>query len=362
MSTTAINDLADGETTTMKGSGKTPYTLRNLGGVYDCSCPAWRNQSHAIDVRTCKHLVKLRGVQAELSRVGFDALPTAVKKKLGKPTGAQPTKAAVKTKKKQQAAVVRAEAHAFLLAHTYDDRDPTGMRMSEKLDGVRAKWIAANRHFISRLGNVFFAPDFFTRDLPDIDLDGELFIGRGAFQQTVSVVRRANGDELWKAVRFCAFDLPTVEAPFTKRLAKLKRVLKGVAYTEVVAHTTCRSRAHLDKELEKIIQLGGEGLMLRDPDSLYEGTRSTTLLKVKKWHDAEAKVIGHEPGKGRHKGRLGALLCERADGATFKVGTGFTDAEREAPPAIGTTITYKFQELTKAGIPRFPAYLRIRED
>jgi DNA ligase-1 len=361
MSTT-IRDLADGETTTMKGSGKNPYVLRNIGGVYDCSCPAWRNQSHAIDVRTCKHLVKLLGVQAELNRVGFDALPTAVKKKLGKPTGAQPARAAVKTKKKQKAAVVRAATHAFLLAHNYDDRDPTGLRMSEKLDGVRAKWIAKDRQFISRLGNVFFAPDFFTAGLPNHDLDGELFIGRGLFQRTVSVVRRANGDELWREVRFCAFDLPTMDAPFTKRLAKLKRVLKGVAFAEVVAHKTCRSRAHLDKELEKIIQLGGEGLMLREPDSLYEGNRSTTLLKVKKWHDAEATVIGHEPGKGRHKGRLGALLCEMACGKTFKVGTGFTDAEREAPPAISTTITYKYQELTKAGVPRFPAFLRIRED
>ena len=49
-------DLADGESTTMKGSGATPYTLKNSGGVYSCTCPAWRNQSLPPDRRTCKHL------------------------------------------------------------------------------------------------------------------------------------------------------------------------------------------------------------------------------------------------------------------------------------------------------------------
>jgi DNA ligase-1 len=49
-------DLNDGETVEVKGSGARPYVLRNVGGVYSCSCPAWRNQSVAIERRTCKHL------------------------------------------------------------------------------------------------------------------------------------------------------------------------------------------------------------------------------------------------------------------------------------------------------------------
>src|SRR5215468_4871253 len=67
-------DLADGESTEMKGSGAKPYVLKNTGGVYSCSCPAWRNQSVAIERRTCKHLRKLRGDDAETARVG-GALP-----------------------------------------------------------------------------------------------------------------------------------------------------------------------------------------------------------------------------------------------------------------------------------------------
>ena len=67
-------DLADGESVDMKGSGAKPYVLRNTGGVYSCTCPAWRNQSTPIERRTCKHLRKLRGDAAEASRLG-GALP-----------------------------------------------------------------------------------------------------------------------------------------------------------------------------------------------------------------------------------------------------------------------------------------------
>ncbi len=77
---------------------------------------------------------------------------------------------------------------------------------------------------------------------------------------------------------------------------------------------------------------------------------------------AEAVVIGHEPGKGKHKGRVGALLCKLPNGKQFSVGTGLSDAERQAPPAIGETITFRYQELTDGGIPRFPSYLGVRHD
>ena len=66
-------DLNDGESVEMKGSGAKPYVLKNVGGVYSCTCPAWRNQSIAIERRTCKHLRKLRGDAAEEARVGLDA-------------------------------------------------------------------------------------------------------------------------------------------------------------------------------------------------------------------------------------------------------------------------------------------------
>ena len=108
--------------------------------------------------------------------------------------------------------------------------------------------------------------------------------------------------------------------------------------------------------------LGGEGLMLRQPGSRYEAGRSATLLKVKTFHDAEARVVEHLPGSGRHNGRLGALLVELPGGTQFSVGTGFSDAQRNSPPAVGSTITFRFQELTDGGVPRFPSFVRVRAE
>ena len=74
------------------------------------------------------------------------------------------------------------------------------------------------------------------------------------------------------------------------------------------------------------------------------------------WHDAMASV------RGRHRGRLGALLVATPNGTTFSVGTGLTDAQREHPPAVGALITFRFQELTDRGVPRFPSFVRTGSD
>jgi DNA ligase-1 len=119
----------------------------------------------------------------------------------------------------------------------------------------------------------------------------------------------------------------------------------------------CEGVAHLTAELGRVEALGGEGLMLRQPGSRYEVGRSTTLLKVKTFHDAEARVVAHTAGEGRHKGRVGALVVEMADGKRFSVGTGLSDQDRRTPPPIGSLITYRYQELSEGGVPRFPSYV-----
>jgi DNA ligase-1 len=90
--------------------------------------------------------------------------------------------------------------------------------------------------------------------------------------------------------------------------------------------------------------------------------RSLTLLKVKSFLDAEARVLEHQPGAGRHKGRLGALFVEMANGVRFAVGTGFSDTERENPPPVGSTISFRYQELSDGGVPRFPSFVGVRID
>jgi DNA ligase-1 len=338
-----MTDLQDGESMEMKGSGAKPYVLKNIGGVYSCSCPAWRNQSVAIERRTCKHLRKLRSDAAEEERIGSALPPRSADKKGHEGTAVAP---------------------ALLLAQSWDNAtDLCGWIMSEKLDGVRAYW-DGNGRLLSRLGNLFHAPDWFVQGLPDSPLDGELWIGRKKFQRTVSIVRRQDKTELWREVRYVVFDAPSATDGFEDRLAFVTDALERCRspFIQPHEHQLCRNTEHLRSELRIIEALGGEGLMLREPGSRYETGRSATLLKVKTFHDAEAVVIGHEAGAGRHKGRLGALTVRLPSGVTFSVGTGFSDKERASPPPLGATITFRYQELSDAGVPRFPSYVGVRAD
>jgi len=84
------------------------------------------------------------------------------------------------------------------------------------------------------------------------------------------------------------------------------------------------------------------------------------LLKLKPLQDAEARVIGHEPGKGRFARLTGALKMETPDGKCFRLGAGLTDAARRNPPPVDSLVTYRYQSLTPKGLPRFPRYWRVR--
>lgn len=252
----------------------------------------------------------------------------------------------------------------LLLAETYQQGTALdGYWVSEKLDGVRAYW--DGQQLQSRQGNAFNAPDWFTEGFPAQPLDGELWMGRQRFSELSAAVRRYNPDpEEWRQIRFMVFDLPASERPFSERIERLRTLLEPSPspYLALVAQLPATSHETLMARLDSVVAGGGEGLMLHHGDSLYRAGRSDDLLKVKRHQDAEAVVIGHVPGEGRHEGRLGALLVERDDGRRFRIGTGFSDAERESPPALGITVTYKYFGLTSTGLPRFASYLRTRND
>jgi len=82
-------------------------------------------------------------------------------------------------------------------------------------------------------------------------------------------------------------------------------------------------------------------------------------MKRKSFYDDEAVVIGYTDGKGRHEGRIGALVV-KYNGIMFELGGGLTDTERETPPPIGSVVTFRYRELTPAGVPREARYLRRR--
>ncbi len=206
--------------------------------------------------------------------------------------------------------------------------------MSEKLDGVRAYW--SGSQFYSRNGNPFIAPKFFTKDLPKTPLDGELWCGRGMFSKALSVVKKTKNPEKffddWKYLTYLVFDAPSHGGSYEERVKHLKTVInaaKQTTYAAVVGISKCKSRAHLKETLKEVLKKGGEGVMLRKPGSKYEHKRSHTLLKVKYFHDEEAKVTGKLPGTGRCSDMLGKVECVLPNGCKFKVGTGFSDAQRK---------------------------------
>ncbi|TGZ83613.1 DNA ligase/mRNA capping enzyme [Ascodesmis nigricans] len=392
--------LRDGETREASSdSSDKKYTMKRTMDHYYCTCVSWRLGGGAVNARTCKHLKKLLGEKYEEARLE-QADPGSSTRGKGNETKGKKRKAAVDDdednkdgedkeeddksakptrKKRQVQAPKRLKDASFkpLLAHKWDldtGHDPTKWLMSEKLDGVRAIWNGPSGTFFSREGNPFYAPPWFTKRLPrDILLDGELFTKRGGFQECVSIVRAQNAPEKWKfSVTFQIFDVPSRgDELFEDRLKWLERRFSGkgaIKWVKVLPHQKCKSREHLLEYLEEVTDQKGEGVMLRQPGSTYVNGRSKTLLKVKKFFDADAIVRGHETGSGKNSSCMGALRCEMLDdngkptGKHFKIGTGFTDAQRRKPPKVGVVVIYKYQELTKDGVPRFPSYGGVRAD
>ncbi len=428
-----MSTLAENQEVSVRGSSGT-HTLKNAGGVMSCSCLAWRNQNRHPNYRTCKHLIGYLGARQEAARIvsgGREGMPSTVdrlladywpteeasrlagivsdsvvgptRKKAAAPAAATKTAAAaaraaaretgdrfglleIDPEPKPAAAPAAATEGAYfgsdastdaqggvLLAHSWDGvQDVTGWLMSEKLDGVRAYWDGEN--FRSRLGNVFATPEWFRAGMPKTHLDGELWMGRGRFQETSGHVRRMDRGPQWSGITYQVFDAPIIPGGFEKRFASIPR-LPG--HCKKLMHVPCPGLAGLKELLAEVEAQGGEGLMLRQPGSEYVRGRSASLLKVKQFYDTEAVVTDTQPGKGRHKGAVGALVvrvpqditlrvgkktCTLRRSTQFEVGTGLSDAQRR-PGVIraGAIITVRFQELSNEGVPRFPSLVGVRD-
>ncbi len=232
--------------------------------------------------------------------------------------------------------------------------------VSEKLDGVRAYW--DGKQLISKNGNPFSAPEWFTEAFPAQPLDGELWMGRNQFEKLLSTLRQQPiNHKLWRKVRYMVFDLPVKGVPFEQRLTKIEQIINAhpSPYLSIVEQYQLSTHAELMEKLDQITKSGGEGLMLHNGSALYTAGRSNNLLKVKIYQDAEATVIGHQPGKGKYSGLLGSLLVVDKEGNRFKLGSGLSDQQRKNPPPIGSTVTYRFTGRTINGLPRFAHFLRV---
>ncbi|GGP83348.1 DNA ligase [Shewanella ulleungensis] len=248
-----------------------------------------------------------------------------------------------------------------LASHYAPDLAVTDYLVSEKLDGVRGYW--TGKQMLTKSGRIVNLPTNFTQGFPEYPIDGELWLGREQFEQISALVRRQHTQvQEWQSVSFMMFDLPQYNGTFEQRYKEMQQLVQEADSThlKVIAQLTFADNNALFSELDRVVNAGGEGLMLHYRHAFYTVGRSQYIVKLKPKYDAEALVIGHTAGKGKYTGQLGALTVKTPQGKVFNIGSGLSDKQRLSPPAIGATITYQYLGFTQKGTPRFATFLRER--
>jgi DNA polymerase/3'-5' exonuclease PolX len=285
----------------------------------------------------------------------------------------------------------------FMLAKEFikGKHDVDNWFISEKFDGYRACYSPKDNHFYSRQNKPFNAPEWYLKAMPPKLVDGELWVGRNRFQEMGTVRKKTPIDEEWLNITFQVYDMPDHPGTFEERLKELdkivrltrirwKKICKTLPYPMntipcplvLAKQIRVQDLEHLDRVYKDILKEEGEGIMLKDPVSPYEGKRSNYLLKYKPSFDEEAIVVDHKMGEGKYKGLLGALICKplinhetyssinETQDHEFSI-SGMDDSIRNSYKTthpIGTIISYEHSGKTDKGKPRFGRYTRIRTD
>lgn len=272
---------------------------------------------------------------------------------------------------------------------------PVGWFVSEKFDGYRCRYMSDTKQLLSRQQKLFLCPEKYGLSFPDENLDGELWVGRDNFEYMGVVRKKKPLDEDWIHVKYVVYDLPDMKVPFSERIKQLKTILQennkrwnklrktlGEPYSSldcpivIATQTKIQSNYQLNTIYQNIIKQGGEGVMLKDPSSMYEDKRSNYMLKYKPSFDEEAIIVGYKLGKGKYEGMLGGFICQQLinkethhiidkdPNHSFSI-SGMDDSIRddfEVSHPKGTIISYEHSGKTSTGKPRFARYIRIRDD
>ena len=271
--------------------------------------------------------------------------------------------------------------------------------LSPKLDGIRASNVDGRllsrtlKEIPSRhVYNMFNFAKFKW-------LDGELIVGEPTsptcYRDTVSGIMADDKTPDFKWYVFDYWADPTV--PFSERVQRTQVKIIELGHPNIVQveHTVIHDRAGLDAYEASRVLAGYEGVMVNSATGFYKFGRATPkggeLLKVKRFVDSEAVVIGmeeemyngneaqtNELGRTKRssaqagkvgKGTMGALIVRDVKtGVEFNIGTGFTAADRlnfwswvhEAPKAPPIIVKYKFFPVGVKDKPRHPVYLGLR--
>ena len=230
--------------------------------------------------------------------------------------------------------------------------------MSEKLDGIRGYW--NGKELLSKNGNKIYAPDWFINNLPDFELDGELWTKRDDFENIQNIVLDTKPSTDWEQITYNIFEVPNAKGNFQERLKKVELWLEKnpSSFIKIIPQIRCEDEEHLEKYLSKLLDKKAEGIMLKNPHKEYFYGRSDDILKVKKFFDDEAIVIAHNYKNGKFK----SLKLELKNKVIFNLGGGFTNKQRLNPPKIGEIVSFKYYGLTKNQKPKFASFLRIRKN
>lgn len=201
-------------------------------------------------------------------------------------------------------------------------------------------------------------------------LDGELYSHdfRAKFEALTSLLRKQEPAPGHEIVQFHVYDIPG-PGTFAQRhemMQRLKPRTTGLPI-RIVETVLVNNEAEMWEAFERFRAQGYEGAIVRNAHGTYENSRSVHLLKLKKFQDAEFKIVGMAEGRGKLQGHCGSFVCALPDGRTFNAKmVGPLEALKAAwenqTAWIGKTMTVKFQDYTSAGVPRFPVAMRLRED
>ncbi|RXJ90620.1 DNA ligase [Arcobacter sp. CECT 8983] len=232
--------------------------------------------------------------------------------------------------------------------------------MSEKLDGIRAYW--NTKELLTRKGNKIHAPKWFIKNLPDFELDGELWTKRDDFENIQSIVMDKKPSKKWKEITYNIFEVPHQKGDFLSRLQLVQKYIEKekLQHIKVIKQIKIKDKTHLKKFMEEVTNKKGEGVIVKNPTLNYFCGRSSNILKVKNFSDMEGEVIGINMSK--KTGVLKSLKVKLENGTTFNLGTGFTKVQREKSFKVGTIVSFKYYGFTKNGKPKFASFLRVRKD